>query len=277
MPSQVQITRFGSICSLRNTALDAEVVFGKIAFSFENYYEPDDVDCHAENGSPYKKGGFTTIKLLHKGNVSSGYETEVQETILHQSTSSTRIVFPDSESFVYEVFPLDGVCPSECKFSVFEDGVLVFSRTESICPIVNVFTCGLDEDSTNNFNIDLDEHDLLLIIEGKGDLPITLEELLREATSFYNGFPSDTSLVDNISSQGLGNPNECLLFLRINEFKSVDVVKQICSTPDCTIPQYTVECEGTRECPDETCEVECGDYICCYNAEGISVKQFSIT
>lgn len=41
-------------------------------------------------------------------------------------------------------------------------------------------------------------------------------------------------------------------------------------------PIFEVECEYCKKCPENTCEVICGDHICCYNLEGISVDSFPI-
>ncbi len=55
-------------------------------------------------------------------------------------------------------------------------------------------------------------------------------------------------------------------------------VKQICSAPGCPPPEYNVICDCECEkCPTNTCAVECGNNICCYDTStGISVKQIEI-
>ena len=40
-----------------------------------------------------------------------------------------------------------------------------------------------------------------------------------------------------------------------------------------TIPAIATECRA-NQCPPDTCEVECGSTICCYNSQGISVFNF---
>lgn len=55
-------------------------------------------------------------------------------------------------------------------------------------------------------------------------------------------------------------------------------VKQICSAPGCPPPEYSVICDcDCEKCPDGTCSVECGNYICCYDTStGKAVKQIEI-
>lgn len=43
---------------------------------------------------------------------------------------------------------------------------------------------------------------------------------------------------------------------------------------DRSIPNISTYCQGNQQCPENTCEVICGDTICCYNSEGISVESF---
>ena len=53
-------------------------------------------------------------------------------------------------------------------------------------------------------------------------------------------------------------------------------IQQICSAPGCPAPEYQVICDCECEsCPDGTCPVDCGDYICCYEASGVAVKSIN--
>lgn len=40
-------------------------------------------------------------------------------------------------------------------------------------------------------------------------------------------------------------------------------------------PRVCWDCEGDEKCPPGTCEVRCGNHICCYNSQGISVKRIN--
>ncbi len=42
-----------------------------------------------------------------------------------------------------------------------------------------------------------------------------------------------------------------------------------------TVPVITTECVSEGGCPPDTCEVDCGTHICCYNSEGISVFNYN--
>ena len=43
------------------------------------------------------------------------------------------------------------------------------------------------------------------------------------------------------------------------------------------IPTVYTSCVVTNVCPENTCEVICGDTICCYGSDGISVDSFPVT
>ncbi len=42
-------------------------------------------------------------------------------------------------------------------------------------------------------------------------------------------------------------------------------------TFDTTCPNITYICQA-NECPPGTCEVDCGDHICCYDNRGIAIQ-----
>lgn len=47
------------------------------------------------------------------------------------------------------------------------------------------------------------------------------------------------------------------------------------SRTDSSIPQIETECViQTNQCPENTCEVDCGTHICCYGSDGIAVHSF---
>ncbi len=60
------------------------------------------------------------------------------------------------------------------------------------------------------------------------------------------------------------------------EFKIFDTRGQVFARefPDSSCPQVGVICDKER-CPDNTCAVDCGDHICCYDNRGIAVKSIA--
>lgn len=40
-------------------------------------------------------------------------------------------------------------------------------------------------------------------------------------------------------------------------------------------PEHQIICGSKDECPEDTCQVDCGNHYCCYNANGISVFSYS--
>ena len=60
----------------------------------------------------------------------------------------------------------------------------------------------------------------------------------------------------------------------IDLFLGENKIQSFCSDEDCPKPIYNLRCEK-EECPDGTCcECVSGDYICCYNGNGIVTKKF---
>ena len=54
-------------------------------------------------------------------------------------------------------------------------------------------------------------------------------------------------------------------------YNSWEFIAQFCSDDGKSPPEYYVVCDCQEECPDNTCSIECGDHICCYDRNGIAV------
>jgi hypothetical protein len=88
------------------------------------------------------------------------------------------------------------------------------------------------------------------------------------------------------------SPNECIVVTNIIPYlplgsttgsldKLTEHVGQYCSSKGCPEPETIFLADTTcsrfcESCPDDTCPIECGDHICCYNNYGISIKEIPI-
>lgn len=63
----------------------------------------------------------------------------------------------------------------------------------------------------------------------------------------------------------------------LNQDNTFGLVEVICSYPGCPRPEYQVICNCNEECPPGTCEVRCGDKICCYGDDGVSQKSIPLS
>jgi hypothetical protein len=55
------------------------------------------------------------------------------------------------------------------------------------------------------------------------------------------------------------------------------VLAYFSSPEQCSLaPIFEIECQPCRKCPENTCEVICGDRVCCFSSEGIPVDSFPV-
>jgi hypothetical protein len=162
---------------------------------------------------------------------------------------------------------------TSCKFKIFKNGVEVRSETRSTCPQVEVIPCSL---SPNKKAIKVKKFRYLDRVEvvpyaydvrwglitdtGNYGLLLAKKEIPAECLNVYNNGVTST-IPTNFGN--IANTPEQLYLLQA----------QICSAPGCPPPVYDVICDCQCEkCPDYTCPIECGDFICCYNDYGVSVQ-----
>ena len=174
----------------------------------------------------------------------------------------------------------------KCVFKVYKCEEIVHEETREVCPEVIKIPCQLDIFGTANVSVDLEEDDLFILIEGKtGFLPPTVEALIALTGAIVNGDDFNLYLTQQINIQGITNPHECLLLLKVKKFQSVEIIGQFCSDGcpppadyslepvfHCPLPIYNVVCENLEQCPPDTCKIDCGDHICCYDENGINLK-----
>jgi hypothetical protein len=163
-----------------------------------------------------------------------------------------------------------------CIFKIFKNGNIVHQETRSICPEVEQLPCKLS-DTTKQIEIK----------------KIPYLEKIEVVNYQYSAFkqpglsfaPIPIPQADPIPQECLNIYNNAIFVIPPdpNALKNPDatpfdtLIRQICSAPGCPPPEYQVICDCNCEsCPPDTCPVECGDHICCYDDDGIAVKSIPI-
>ncbi|MGL5924055.1 hypothetical protein [Chroococcidiopsis sp.] len=136
---------------------------------------------------------------------------------------------------------------TKCEFKIFaQNGTQIRTETRATCPEVQVLPAGLATDTKS------------LKIQKSKDL----ERIEVNNIGYANG-------------QNFNIPPECLNIYTTGI--TTDFKAQICSDPGTPPPQYEVVCCAPCEsCPAGTCAIECGNQICCYGSDGISVKSINL-
>lgn len=160
-----------------------------------------------------------------------------------------------------------------CTFKVYKNEKIVHQETRDVCPEIEKLDCHIKSQK----EIKIKKFPYLSAIE---------ISKIGYFTEYVNGVPYPLPSVYPI-------PDECLNIYRRELFDPLpesdpntpndlvfgDFITQICSAPGCPPPQYDVICDcndSCESCPPDTCAVECGEHICCYNDLGVSVKQIDI-
>ena len=94
-------------------------------------------------------------------------------------------------------------------------------------------------------------------------------ELIEESTIFHpNGW---LILIEGENPLGVGIDIIENADLSISVRRDGSEIARASTTPESSFyPQYEVKC--LRQCPGNTCAVQCGDIICCYNDQGVVVE-----
>lgn len=171
-----------------------------------------------------------------------------------------------------------GTLSSNCKFTVYLQGNVVYTETRNICPVVERLPCKLS--------------DLHKSIEIKKLPYLEKVEVVPYAYSAYRlpGIPSPIAQADPIPPECLNIYNNAIYVIPppIDALKDPDAVPfdsfvtQICSSSGCPPPEYQVICDCNyqnpcKSCPEGTCPVECDDHICCYNNYGVSILEIPLS
>jgi hypothetical protein len=175
-----------------------------------------------------------------------------------------------------EVIRVDGQADNcgDCVFTVTKNGQIVHTETRTVCPEVQKIPCSL---STVNKQIEIKKLPYLERVE-----------VVPYAYDVRWGILTNSSNYGLLLAKGK-IPTECLNIYHNDVTSTIPtdfgnfantpesgyrLIAQICSAPGCSPPEYQVicDCNNCESCQSGTCPVECGEQICCYGSDGISVK-----
>lgn len=164
----------------------------------------------------------------------------------------------------------------DCFFSITKNGDIVHQVTRDRCPEVEKIPCRLSDEYKN---IEIEKlpylerievvdyaYDVrlgLLIDSDNYGLLLAKKKIPNDCLNIYKN-----NIVSTI-------PNDFLQIANTSE-NNYNQITQICSAPGCPPPEYQVMCgcNSCELCPPDTCAVNCGGHICCYDTTtGKSVKQ----
>lgn len=183
----------------------------------------------------------------------------------NKNGSTSNIYLPACSFTINSIVPEDQGLDNcgDCVFQVFEDGQLIFQQKNPDCPQVENIPCSLSETEqqiTTTKVPYLERFEVVDygygIIALPGGINIDYYDIPPECLNLY---------VSTITAPTkYGTPD--------NSAPNYHYVAQICSAPGCPPPQYQVICGDVEQCPEGTCEVDCGTVICCYGSDGKPVK-----
>jgi hypothetical protein len=185
----------------------------------------------------------------------------------------TELQSPGSNIVEIESYPAPNNCgdlPTTCDFKVFKNNVLVYQETRSTCPEVEKIPCTL---STVNKVIEVNKLPYLERVE-----VVPYAYLNFGLNVFQAPIPSNClNIYNNLTttiiplSNGFPTPSNA-------SQATYNFVDQICSYPGCPPPQFDVICDcQCQSCPGDTCPIQCGDHVCCYNDYGVSVQSIPLS
>ncbi len=137
-----------------------------------------------------------------------------------------------------------GTCgnpPDKCTFTIVNKGQIVHTETRNICPEVEKLSARLS--------------------------PIQKQFEVKKQ------FDLETIEINQNSI-----PANCWnIYLKSGD--SSTFVSQICSSAGNLPPVYQVicGCDRPESCPPNTCPVKCGNKVCCYGTNGVSVKSIDLS
>lgn len=170
-----------------------------------------------------------------------------------------------------EALPCLNELKNGCEFTVFLDEQIVHQETRNVCPEVEQLGCQLDQQQKA---VKIDKIPYLERVEvvpwayRNLGYAVYQANIPDECLNIYN----NTTVTIIPQFQGFPTPTNTVE-------AAYGFITQICSSPGCPPPEYTVvcDCNDCEECPSDTCPVTCDGHVCCYNTiTGKSVKQIPV-
>ncbi len=163
-------------------------------------------------------------------------------------------------------------CVNRCTFKALNNSVILHEETRDVCPEVEYNECRLDS-QVHKVTVKKEKwSSKIQVVNNYSDF-----DFLTEFLKFWHGY-IPTHCIEIWKTPVLdfwdfgvpdGNPT---IFTEHYKF-----IGQYCSSEGCPPPEYSVACNDDCEsCPPNTCEVICDGHRCCYNDQGISVKELPL-
>ena len=230
------------------------------------------------------QGRITEFHCLRRGKQNKAQTGEIVQRytiVLRNDRGETRVrdtldEISDGYDFIKEVIPTrnlpecDDDESDECTFTITQQGNVVHTETRDDCPEVE--------------QLPSRKSDRTEVIKVKKSTYLQQIEVINQGIEAYGsgGLLSDTYPLPeeclNIYKTSVAVPPTSNNFDSAAEiFSPYEFVAQICSSPGYPPPEYNVVCRCGEECPDGTCAVFCGDYVCCHNpSTGTAIQQIPI-
>ena len=179
---------------------------------------------------------------------------------------------PGSTYEITKVVRADGddIGCTQCFFTVYKGRDIVHTEVQEDCPQVEQLPCRLS-DVINEIKIEkipyLQRLEVVDFAYQNFGLNVFRREIPNECLNVYRNL---TTVLAPLPG-GIPVPAN-------NVQDHYELVTQICSAPGCPPPEYNVICDcDCEKCPTNTCAVECGNHVCCYDSlTGKAVKEIEI-
>lgn len=174
-----------------------------------------------------------------------------------------------------KIVPTDNQPTTNCTFIIFNCNNIIYQEKRKNCPQVEINNCILDYQKQEIIDINLAPFEFLYVASGVVNIldVFNIFNLIKSALDNLPFLQDDDILINYLQNLLGGNEEECTIIFTHFPGSPINIIKQICSSCNCPPPQYLVECDPQEQCPYNTeCEIDCGDYICCYDENGINLK-----
>ena len=151
----------------------------------------------------------------------------------------------------------------QCQLQILRDNEIVLEETRNECPeTVELIEEECIKQAAINIKIETTPLGFIIVSNTAFNRHGTeVENLPSECVNVYNVIPY-IPIGISIYNSNLG---------AIYEF-----VSQYCSVKDCPPPEVSeIDLDTCGQCPPDTCSVDCGNHICCYDRQGKAIKVLS--
>jgi hypothetical protein len=224
--------------------------------SFNNTGRYEDTNCYTRNINWSVRGNEPDYNQVLRTSTSTSSNlgvTNLRNFTLVEDTSASPLVCRTIEP--------------KCVFKIYSCGVLIHEETRETCPEVEKVPCFPDYDNQRIIERTLLPFQILYVGEGIFSV-LEVFNIFNIVSSALNALPLENSFLDYLQSILEGNQEHCSIVFSFFPGGFLDIIDQACSTCGCFPPQITVDCDPLGCPPNTHCEIDCGDFICCYDDQG---------